>query len=89
MSLSIETTISRTLDVALAGVRRYLGPAALSGVAAHAVAHLVESLRRAGLRDEARRILIAELGDLDLAQSSRPALEREERRLTLIAGGRS
>lgn len=84
-----DTIVARILDRALDGVRALVRREALPGICRNAIHHAVETLRRAGLKDEARRILIAEIGDLDLAQSSRPALEREERRLTVIAGGRS
>lgn len=72
----VEATIARTFDVALNGVRHLLGREALLGVARSGIAHLAESLRRAGLGADARAILIAELGDLDLATASAAALER-------------
>lgn len=65
------------LTITLNSLRTYVGtasPAALSGICSFVIHHAVETLRRAGLADDARRILLGEVADLDLTRRlSRPA----------------
>ena len=75
---------ARIIAKSLGYLRLTLGPSALPGVCAWVISHATETLRRAGQGDEARRILISELGDLELAKASGPVLER---RLRLVSNG--
>jgi hypothetical protein len=59
------------LTITLNSVRAHIGavsPAVLSGICGFVIHHAVETLRRAGLADDARRILHGEVGDLDMGK---------------------
>jgi hypothetical protein len=68
---------SNILTITLNSLRTYVGtasPAALSGICGFVIHHAVETLRRAGLADDARRMLLGEVADLDMTRRlSRPA----------------
>jgi len=79
---------SNILTLTLNSLRAYVGtasPAALAGLCGFVIHHAVETLRRAGQADDARRILLGEVADLDMTRRlSRPASTP----LLVVDGGR-
>jgi len=59
------------LTITLNSLRAYVGtisPAALAGVCGFVIHHAVETMRRAGLSDDARKTLLGEVADLDMTK---------------------
>lgn len=62
---------SNILALTLNSLRTYVGsvqPPDMTGICTFVIHHAVETMRRAGLHDVARQVLVDEIRDLDLAR---------------------